>query len=158
MPVRRADQADWETIRAVRLQALLDAPEAFASTYADNVARPDEHWLTWLSPMSTFLHKSADGEPQGMVAAWIPPEFPERCHLMARWVDPTARGTGAAAELLDAASNWGRAEGATIVEIEVYDTNGEAIRFYERNGFAPTGHTRDRDSKGRTAHSRQRPL
>ena len=147
-----------ETVRAVRLRALLDAPDAFASTYDDNVARPDEHWLTWLGPMATFLHESADGAVLGMVAAWIDPESPDRCDLMAMWVDPAARGTGAAAELLDAASGWGRAEGATIVEIEVYDSNVSAVRFYERNGFVPTGARRERDGEGRTAHSRRRPL
>src|SRR4051812_2034464 len=119
MSVRRAGEADVPAVRATRLGAVLGAPGAVASTYEDNLARPDEHWLSWLNPMATFLYRPDDepdeGEVLGMVAAWIPPESPDRCDLMAMWVDPAARGTGVGDELLAAASNWARAEGASIV-------------------------------------------
>jgi len=44
METRQAQAADWETLRQLRLAALADAPDAFASTLEAEVAYPDEVW------------------------------------------------------------------------------------------------------------------
>lgn len=42
MEVRQAQAADWEALRQLRLRALADAPDAFASTLEVEMAFPDE--------------------------------------------------------------------------------------------------------------------
>ena len=42
--VRRVGTAEVEVLKATRLAALLDTPSAFGSTYAAEVAQPDDYW------------------------------------------------------------------------------------------------------------------
>lgn len=65
--VRRAILGDEPVLRALRLQALRDAPEAFGSTYDRELARTTEDWQRWLAPAATFILE-ANGEPRGLVA------------------------------------------------------------------------------------------
>jgi hypothetical protein len=44
MQARQARAADWEALRRLRLRALADTPDAFASTLEAEVALPDEFW------------------------------------------------------------------------------------------------------------------
>ena len=49
-------------------------------------------------------------------------------------VDPEHRSRGAGKALLDAARAWGRARGASRLELESAETRTDAHRFYEREG------------------------
>jgi ribosomal protein S18 acetylase RimI-like enzyme len=60
-------------------------------------------------------------------------------HLMALWVHPAVRGTGAGDALVDAVISWGGRTGAHVVRLHVVDANAPARRLYERHGFRPTG-------------------
>ena len=42
--VRATTMTDWPALREIRLQALLDAPDAFASTYAREAAFGEDEW------------------------------------------------------------------------------------------------------------------
>lgn len=42
--VRRVRPEDWAGFRTLRLAALLDSPQNFASTYEDTAALPDAEW------------------------------------------------------------------------------------------------------------------
>src|SRR5436190_9375583 len=53
-------------LRAIRLRALLDAPDAFGSTYEEIVARPAESWSKQLADLPTFV-AVRDGIDVGMV-------------------------------------------------------------------------------------------
>jgi hypothetical protein len=44
MEVRQARAADWETLRELRLRALADAPDAFASTLRKEAEFPEQVW------------------------------------------------------------------------------------------------------------------
>lgn len=51
--VRRAAIGDEPILRALRLQAMLDSPDAFGSTYERELARTPLDWQRWLSPGAT---------------------------------------------------------------------------------------------------------
>ena len=42
--VRATTMTDWPALREIRLQALLDAPDAFASTYVREAAFGEDEW------------------------------------------------------------------------------------------------------------------
>jgi GNAT superfamily N-acetyltransferase len=145
--VRRAVAGDEPILRELRLQALSDAPDAFGSTYERELARTTSDWQRWLSPGVTFILE----EPQsasGIVAGGRDAASPAIVHLMAMWVHPTIRGTGAGDRLVAAVLSWAQTEGARVVRLDVVGSNDRARRFYERNGFRSTGHEAVRERDG----------
>jgi GNAT superfamily N-acetyltransferase len=135
--VTRATTADLAAVRKTRLQALKDAPRAFASTLENEVAKSDADWRARLHGGAWFL-AYRKGRPVGIVAGFTVDGDQER-HLVAMWVQPAERGTATATALVDAVVSWAREDGARVITLWVADGNSRARRFYERLGFAPTG-------------------
>jgi GNAT superfamily N-acetyltransferase len=74
------------------------------------------------------------------LACWVPQsDDPKVGHLIAMWVAPAARGTGAAAALIDAVAQWAKAADNAFLELVVYRTNPAARRAYAKAGFADLG-------------------
>jgi ribosomal protein S18 acetylase RimI-like enzyme len=144
--VRRAALGDEGVLRELRLQALREAPVAFGSTYEREVARTTADWQKWMSPGVAFILCEPAGA-RGMVAGVRDEIDPAVVHLMAMWVHPESRGSGAADELVIAVINWAQSERAKCVRLKVIEGNDRARLFYERMGFYPTGRkdVRERD-------------
>jgi GNAT superfamily N-acetyltransferase len=145
--VRRAVVGDEPILRELRLQALSDAPDAFGSTYQRELDRTTADWQRWLSPGVTFILEEPQGT-SGIVAGGRDAADPAVVHLMAMWVHPTIRGTGAGDRLVAAVLSWALTEGARVVRLDVAGSNIRARRFYERNGFRPTGREAVRERDG----------
>lgn len=60
-------------------------------------------------------------------------------HLMAMWVSPSVRGSGAADALVAALVEWATAERFTLLRLNVMSDNLRALRFYQRCNFKLTG-------------------
>lgn len=147
--VRRATPGDESIVRALRLEAMTRAPEAFGSTYERELARTPDDWQRWLSTGATFILIDAE-RPGGIVAGLHDPADRSIVHLMSMWVDPECRGGGTADSLVASVLSWARAEGARAVRLAVIDTNVRARRCYERNGFRATGTQLIRERDGAT--------
>ena len=91
--VRQAAPGDEATLRAVRIEALEDAPEAFGSTLERELARTPEDWRRWMFPGAVFILYN-DGRARGLVAGAAREDDPLAIQLMAMWVHPSLRGTG----------------------------------------------------------------
>ncbi len=57
--------------------------------------------------------------------------------LISVYVRPARRSSGAGARLVEAFVRWAGEQGAEHAEVTAYEANADAIRFYERSGFAP---------------------
>ncbi len=147
MHVRRAIAGDEPILRALRLQALSDTPDAFGSTYERELARTTADWQRWLSPGATFI-VTDDDEPKGIVAVSRDAADPAIAQLMAMWVHASLRGRGGADALVASVLAWASAEGAQTMRLAVIASNGRARRCYERNGFRDTGHRTVRERDG----------
>ena len=145
--VRRAEIADVPVLRTLRIEALSTEPDAFGSTLERELGRTEEEWKRWIAPNPTFLLESG-GEPRGMVAGMQDSDDASTAHLMAMWVHPQARGTGAAASLIAAVRQWAGDIGAAQVRLKVVETNLRARRCYERCGFRATGRRFVREKDG----------
>ena len=140
MKIERARPEDWERVRALRLCALSDAPDAFAATLAEEEALGPEAWRERLagSLQATFV-ATAGGEDVGLVVV-APYAGRAGCAgLFAMWVAPGRRGSGIADGLVRAVVDWSRAAGHARVVLDVADDNARAIGLYARMGFVPTG-------------------
>ena len=147
MHTRRAVIGDESILRDLRLQALTDEPHAFGSTYARELARTVDDWRKWMSPGVTFILEDS-GSPRGLVAAAHDSKATDTVQLMAMWVHPELRGSGAADMLVEDVVGWARSQGARVVCLLVVDSNLRARRFYERLGFRVPGGTRVRERDG----------
>lgn len=134
-------------LRELRLQALTDAPAAFGSTLQRELDRTPAEWTKWLSPSATYLLQ--DGPTPKGIAAGVPDAAdPGLVWLMAMWLHPDLRGSGAADLLVRAALEWAVGVKAERIRLDVIQGNQAAIRLYERFGFRPTGLTSTRARDG----------
>ncbi len=155
--VRRAAPGDESVVRAVRLRAMADSPDAFGSTYERELARTAADWERWLSTGATFILAGAEGA-HGIVAGVHDATDPAVVHLMSMWVDPSCRGSGAADALMASVLSWAEAEGARLMRLAVIETNVRARQCYERNEFRPTGKQIARERDGAVELEMERPV
>jgi GNAT superfamily N-acetyltransferase len=134
--IRRAATGDEPVLRTLRMQALSESPEAFGSTLDREVARSTADWQRWLSPSATCILETATG-PMGLAAGVPDAADPDMVSLMAMWVHPDLRGSGAADMLIDAVLAWAEAVGAHLIRLDVIQGNDRARRVYERHQFRP---------------------
>jgi GNAT superfamily N-acetyltransferase len=102
------------------------------------LARTTEDWRRWLAPGVTFILE-AGGEPCGLVAGIRDQDDPSVVQLMAMWVQPDVRGTGAADLLVSSVKAWAAEVSATVVRLNVVESNRRARRCHERAAFRATG-------------------
>jgi GNAT superfamily N-acetyltransferase len=139
--LRQARAADWEALRELRLRALADAPDAFASTLQEEAALPEQVWRQRAQGGAgsvSFIARE-DGVGIGMAAIFAVANAPGRVHLVGMWVDPRHRRRGVAQALVERAVRWAKQRQAREVILWVADHNLPARLLYERVGFQPTG-------------------
>lgn len=144
--VRRAEWADWSNYRALRLEALLDSPDAYGSTYKDASTWLDGKWQEIVSDDARPLYLAFMGERLvGSMSGGMNDEYPGTYWLFGLYVAPLARGTDAARQLMEALAEWCRGQGGSSLNLFVTLTQTRAISFYEKIGFVSTGETRTMD-------------
>lgn len=144
MIIRRATEADWPALRAIRLQALRDAPLAFASTYEREVAFTDDVWRSRTTTSALFLALDDDSDDDSVVGTatgFVDETEPTAVKLVAMFVVPEARGRGCAGLLVDEVVAEARRRGFSRVVLDVVETNTAALTAYLRYGFRATGVT-----------------
>jgi len=143
--VGRIQPEEWQVYRQVRLAALAEAPYAFMSTLEREKAFGEDAWRQRLaSPTAATFIAWRDGEPTGTATGKLDDPADEHAvpgawQLVGMWVDPSARGTGIARELVEAVAKHARALGAASLVLWVTEINDRARAFYRKLGFVPTG-------------------
>ena len=135
---------DWRTYKTLRLQSLQDAPNAFGSTYAEEVVRSDGVWATRLqhalaSQKAQIFFALLDGQACGLVWCKSLDDVEATVALYQMWVAPQARRCGAGSALINAALAWSRSKAAQRLQLEVTTSETAAIRFYQQHGFVAYG-------------------
>lgn len=142
--VRRLGRDEWRAYRALRLRALADAPDAFATTLAQARARADADWERQAeagADSATQIGLVAEAGSRLVGLAWcrVDPARPDCADLFQMWVEPAFRRLGVARALLEAAAAWARAADARALVLSVTCGDSPARRLYEDAGFAPAG-------------------
>jgi GNAT superfamily N-acetyltransferase len=137
--VREVDADGWRPMRDMRLAALRDAPQAFASTYEREAAFAETDWQRRIAAGGSFLAYSPEfgAGPAGIAGGYE--AGPGVIELVSLWVHPRARGHGVGQALVEAVVGWARARGVSRVHLWVTEVNSSARLLYERCGFRPTG-------------------
>lgn len=127
-PLRPEDRAAWEPLWAgyQRFYKVSIAPETTDITWA-RFHDPAE-------PMRAF-GAFADGRMVGIVHAilhrscWTIGDY---CYLQDLFAAPEARGRGVGRALIEAVYAFAREQGASRVHWLTHETNGEAMKLYDR--------------------------
>lgn len=139
--IRDASDDDWALLRAIRLDALLNAPRAFVSTHGREAEYTEWQWRGWLRRdlwLLAFVNVSS-AQPIGIIAATREPMAPcGEPFISSLWVNPGHRKRGIAKELIQAATDRLAAGGATAVSLWVLDGNERAQKLYAAMGFVAT--------------------
>jgi RimJ/RimL family protein N-acetyltransferase len=140
-PIRRLTAEDAEAFRALRREALLQAPAAFASTAEDLEKLSDEairKLLTDLALFAAFRGK----EPVGMMGLmrFNTSKMAHRANLIMVYLRTAERGRGVAGALLAAVTAHARDSCLRQIELAVTAENAPALALYRREGFAEIGY------------------
>ena len=138
LTIQRLSARDAGRLRAIRLRALEDAPDAFGTTLSEAAAFPAESWDVQLRQLATFV-ATANGSDVGLVRGAPHEHRSDTGDLISMWVAPEARRQGIGSALVDAVVDWARSRGLSRLLLEVAEANTPAIELYRRKGFVPTG-------------------
>ncbi|MEY9871139.1 ribosomal protein S18 acetylase RimI-like enzyme [Streptacidiphilus sp. MAP12-33] len=145
--VRRITAGEWREFRALRLEALKDAPTAFSRSYGETELLADTAWQAQATEAATsastalFVAVGPAGSWIGMAGAAPIPDVPDHAHVYSVYVTPARRGpNGPAAALVRAAVAFAESHiEVGHLTLGVHESNVRARSFYARLGFEPTG-------------------
>lgn len=115
----------------------LQAGDSLPARYQREIDSPFEVFAG-----SRFMVAKQGGEPVGMVV--LSPAGPGIKEVKRLWVDPSARGAGVGAALLQAALHAARLSGTEAVRLTVWEWRHSALRSYLRCGFRTVPSWEDR--------------
>jgi GNAT superfamily N-acetyltransferase len=140
IPIRRAQLEQAESI----CDCLKSAFEPFRSQYTPGAFQDTvptaEAIRKRLVDMKVYVAVTADGEIVGTIASGM--EGAEG-HLRGMAVRPAWQGRGIAGQLLLRAEKDLLASGCALVTLDTTIPLQRATRFYQKNGFLPTGKVTD---------------
>ena len=122
---------------------LREEAQYFSTRYEDVVREPESTWRTWVADGAAgidkvlFLAEDTFGL-LGVVGGFGRLDRQE-VQLISLWVDPRARGRGAAGALITAVAEWAHDRGAARVVLFVQEANAPGRALYAKAGFTPTG-------------------
>jgi RimJ/RimL family protein N-acetyltransferase len=134
--IRRLNRKDFDAYLALRLEALTNHPEAYATSPESFAERSRASIEDYLSRQAVFGVVTEDGELAGMVVYHRDTGEREahRGWLLQVYVKPSLRGTGAGLAMLETAVEHADSE-VLQLHLAVGTQNHSAIRLYEKAGF-----------------------
>jgi GNAT superfamily N-acetyltransferase len=142
LSIRLCGLDDWEGLRAIRLEALSDTPDAYGSTYEETARWSDAQWKNSASTRLYYLAER-DGRVVGMVSGGFNDAYPGTRWLYGMYVTPSERGSGTAERLVLAIGEWAKHHGVDEIYLHVTTSVPRARAFYEKVGFQPNGESRE---------------
>jgi ribosomal protein S18 acetylase RimI-like enzyme len=151
MSIRRIRRDEAGQLRAVRLRALCDSPDAFGAVHSDEARLPGGVWVDRAvrsdrGQEEITLVADDGARLVGMVVGRLAADDPSHAGLFGLWVEPACRGSGIGTSLTEGVVEWARTRKAERLTLWAVESNGAAIRLCNRAGFNETG---QRKSLGR---------
>ena len=142
MQIRRLAAADAPAYRALRLRALREHPDAFTSSYEEDVNHPLQVALGRLTaPSYAFWGAFQGSELYGMVGLEHEGRAKNRHKgtVIAMYVAPEVTAQGVGRALLEALVTHARGAGIASLVLTVTEGNAHAQRLYAHAGFRSFG-------------------
>jgi RimJ/RimL family protein N-acetyltransferase len=143
---RPAVPDDAEALRELRLEGLLNHPEAFGADYETSVLQSVEFWAQRIQRHAAenngVIYLAAAGEGLVGITGLYCGDSKKGRHNGNIWgvyVRQAWRGHNIADALIEACLAWGKAQGVVVAKLGVATHNPSAIRCYLRCGFSVYG-------------------
>jgi ribosomal protein S18 acetylase RimI-like enzyme len=130
--------ADWWLLRKARLEALLDSPQAFTSSYHHEARWGEAEWRRVFDAATCIVAREAD-TVIGLARSIGESDLPATRHVESVWVAPTHRRRGVLRALLHKLAESDSRRGVTDLMLWVLEDNHDAQNAYWALGFEPTG-------------------
>lgn len=134
MIIRQTTEADWQKLRQIRLESLLESPKAFSWTHslASQLTESDWRKRAAAADYPIFFFALENEHPVGLIGGVIEnSEF----NLISMWVAPTSRGRGVGELLVATLKIHARKTGFDKMGLLVSPENKPASHFYLKQGF-----------------------
>ena len=145
LSIRPLRTDEWALLRALRMRALTDAPDAFAQTIGEFQGEPETYWQQLAKNLRLSHHEFfiafLNEEPIGITYGHLEAADRHVAQVGSMWVSPMARGKGIGKQLLHRAMSWATAQGVQRIKLWVTAGNSPAMKLYQSSGFVPTGKT-----------------
>ena len=146
--VRRLVPADAAPLRQLRLDALVETPESFGSSYEEEHTLTLEDIRGWITPLDdgAMFGVFSDDALAGMVGVGRQRKLKMRhkAHIWSMYVAPAQRGRGLGRLLMHAAIAHAQTmRGIRQVQLSVTANNTAAATLYASLGFAEYGRERE---------------
>ncbi|QVQ26212.1 GNAT family N-acetyltransferase [Achromobacter deleyi] len=143
--VRRLTVSDAASLRQLRLDALVETPESFGSSYEEEHTLTLEDIREWIAPANdgAMFGVFADEALAGMVGVGRQRmlKMRHKAHIWSMYVTPAQRGRGLGRLLMQAAIAHAQTmRGIRQVQLSVTANNAAAAALYASLGFAVYGH------------------
>jgi len=148
MEIRQLTADDWEIYKSIRLDSLINEPQAFQSRYEDEVLYTEDRWrkktTPQTNPLSALFCTIFNQEALGVLGLYQDRDGkdPEVANLYAVYVRPEHRGKGLSKKLLALAIET-VSKDKQIQRIDLCVEKGQvaAKGLYDSMGFSVTGET-----------------
>jgi GNAT superfamily N-acetyltransferase len=139
----------WERLRAIRIRALRENPEAFGADLNEVETRSKEDWIKDYAK-EDYLVASIDGVEVGMLYIEVlKGDHGATCWIGGCWTDPAYRGKGVMRALFNFIDKNSSAKNWTRQGLGVFTDNYTAIKAYEYLGFTFAGEKMPGSSEGK---------
>jgi ribosomal protein S18 acetylase RimI-like enzyme len=129
--------ADWQSLRAIRLRALADSPQAFVATYSTEAMLSEAYWRGRLES-STWMVARDHGDIIGVARMRSDhDEAGDVRYIESVWVHPEHRCKGVVRSMMDELELHALGAGVARLRLWVLDTNRSAADAYVKLGFSP---------------------
>jgi len=130
---------DWERLKAIRIRALTENPEAFGANLDEVKAQSKEAWLKPYEK-EEYLIASIDGVDVGMLYIEVlNGDHGATCWVGGCWTDSAYRGKGVMRALFNYIDSHANEKDWIRQGLGVWTDNFSAIKAYEYLGFSFAG-------------------
>lgn len=134
---------DWEKYKELRLECLLNEPEAFGSSYEKSSQKNDADWKAEFEDPGSFIMVVSDaGQIVAMVGAYqeAKVKMKHMAYIWGVYVRKSYRGRGIGKKLMETALDFlAKNKEIEKVDLNVNTEQLSAVRLYEKLGFTIAG-------------------
>lgn len=139
MDIRRLTPDDAEGYRKIRLEALQNDPEAFSSSYEEEIENPIQYYEDRLGSESSYTYGAFDEEALIGIVTLVREtrtKIRHRAGIFAMYVTGEKRGLGTGRRLMEAAIGKSKElNGVEQIHLTVMAENEPAKKLYASMGF-----------------------